>query len=631
MMMQRRRKKLGEILLSQGLIDHEQLVMALKEHKRSGVSLGSVLVKLGFISEDELSSVLGAQIHLDHKKRIGEVLLEQGLISEQQLQQGLEEQKKSGLQLGKCLTSLGFITESKLVDVLSAQLDVQHVVLENFTFSRTLIALIPEEIARKYKVIPLFESDDVLTVAMADPTNLRTLDHIKFKTGKEIEPVIATEKSIITAIEKNYSSGLEDMTKLLGQAATSDELDVVKVEDEFDSISDEEGAQVVKLANLLINQAVLERASDIHIEPMEKYVRLRFRIDGELVERNPIPLQLRAQIISRLKIMSGMDIAEKRKPQDGRFQIRFEDREIDMRVSSYPMMTRKRGVNEKIVMRILDPQANNLTLDKLGFLPKMITVFERVIKAPDGIILVTGPTGSGKSSTLYSCLQKIYDISKNIVTMEDPVEIHLDGICQGQINPRAGFTFADGMRSILRQDPDIIMIGEMRDLETSQMAIQAALTGHLVFSTLHTNDSASAYTRLLDMGIEPFLATSTIIAILAQRLVRKLCQKCKEAYQPDEELLNRVGLRSGVQFYKTKGCKFCNGTGYKGRIGLFELLVPDSNVSRLVSQRVPAEQIKQHCLKRGDFDTLRRDGLRKVLDGLTTIDQVLGATQNDTI
>lgn len=629
-MVEKRRKKLGEILLSQGLINQEQLLLSLQEHKKSGVSLGSVMVKMGFISEDELSSVLGAQIHLDQKKRIGEVLLEQGLITEQQLQQGLAEQRKSGMQLGKCLTTLGFITEGKLVDVLSAQLDVQHVVLENFTFSRTLIRLIPEEIARKYKVIPLFEQDDILTVAMADPTNLRTIDHLKFKTGKEIEPVIATEKSILAAIDKNYSSGLEDMTQLLGEAAGAEELDVVKVEEDFDKLSDEEGAQVVKLANLLINQAIIEGASDIHIEPLEKYVRLRFRIDGELVEKNPIPLQLRAQIVSRLKIMSGMDIAEKRKPQDGRFQIRLEGREIDLRVSTYPMMTRNRGVNEKIVMRILDPYANNLTLDKLGFLPKTIACFDKLIKAPDGIILVTGPTGSGKSSTLYSSLQKIYDTSKNIVTMEDPVEIHLDGICQGQINSKAGFTFADGMRSILRQDPDVIMIGEMRDLETCQMAIQAALTGHLVFSTLHTNDSASAYTRLLDMGIEPFLVTSTVIGILAQRLVRKICQKCKEPYIPDDNVLARVGLRQGVQFYKGKGCKQCNGTGFKGRIGLFELLIPDSNMSKLVFQRVPAEQIKQYCLKRGDFDTLRRDGLRKVLEGLTTIDQVLGATQNDT-
>jgi type IV pilus assembly protein PilB len=628
-MLERRRKKLGEILISQGLITDEQLLTALQEHKRSGISIGSVLVKMGFISEDELSSVLGNQIHIDHKKRIGEVLVEQGLITEAQIQLGLDEQKKSGLQLGKCLVKLGFITEGKLVDVLSAQLDIQHVVLENFSFSRLLVQHIPEEMARKYKVIPLFEQEDVITVAMADPTNLRTVDHLKFKLGKEVEPVIATEKSILAAIEKNYSTGLEDMTALLGSVSQHEDLEVVKVDTESDSLSDEEGAQVVKLANLLINQAISEGASDIHIEPLEKYVRLRFRIDGELMERNPIPLQLRAQITSRLKIMSGMDIAEKRRPQDGRFQIRHEGREIDLRVSTYPLMTRNRGVNEKIVMRILDPYANNLTLDMLGLLPKTITAIDKIINLPDGILLVTGPTGSGKSSTLYSALQRIYNTSKNIVTMEDPVEYHLDGICQGQINTRAGFTFADGMRSILRQDPDIIMIGEMRDLETCQMAIQAALTGHLVFSSLHTNDSASAYTRLLDMGIEPFLVTSTIIGVLAQRLVRKLCQKCKEPYTPETELLTRIGFRQGVQFYKGKGCKACNGTGYKGRLGLFELLLPDAGVTKLVLQRLPAEQIKSYLLKRGDFDTLRRDGLRKVLDGLTTIDQVLGATQND--
>ncbi|NLD98814.1 MAG: Flp pilus assembly complex ATPase component TadA [Fibrobacter sp.] len=628
-MVERRRKKLGEILLSQGMLTQEQLLVALQEHKRTGVSLGVVLVKMGFISDDDLSSVLGEQIQLNQKKRIGEVLLEQGLITEEQLQAGLMEQRKSGMRLGKCLTKLGFISENKLVDVLSAQLDVQHVVLENFNFSRDLIRLIPEDMARKYKVIPLFDQNDVVTVAMSDPTNLRTIDHLKFKLGKEVDPVIATEKSIVAAIDKNYSSGLEDMTKLLGEVAAHEELDVIKFEDESDKLSDEEGAQVIKLVNLLINQAVSEGASDIHIEPLEKYVRLRYRIDGELVEKNPIPLLLRAQITSRLKIMSGMDIAEKRKPQDGRFQIRFEGREVDLRVSSYPVMTRTRGVNEKIVMRVLDPYAKNLTLDKLGFLPKTIDEFEKIINLPDGIILVTGPTGSGKSSTLYAALQKIYDVSKNIVTMEDPVEYNLDGICQGQINPKAGFSFADGMRSILRQDPDIIMIGEMRDLETCQMAIQAALTGHLVFSTLHTNDSASAYTRLLDMGMEPFLVTSTIVGILAQRLVRRLCQRCREPYTPEPELLSRVGLKQGIQLFRGKGCKTCNGTGYKGRLGIYELLIPDANVSKLVSLRSPAEQIKSYLLKRGDFDSLRRDGLRKVLEGLTTIDQVLGATQND--
>ena len=629
MMMERRRKKLGEILIAQGMLTEEQLLVALQEHKRTGISLGTVLVKLGFISDDDLSSVLGKQIHIDHRKRIGEVLVEQGLITEQQLQQGLEEQRHSGLRLGKCLIKLGIISENKLVDILSAQLDIQHVVLENFTFSRQLVQVIPEEMARKYKAIPLFEQDGVITVAMADPTNLRTIDHLKFKTGKEVEPVIATEKSILAAIEKNYSAGLEDMTQLLGSVSGIEELDLVKAEDDSDKLTDEEGAQVVKLVNLLVNQAISEGASDIHVEPLEKYVRLRYRIDGELKEKNPIPMQLRAQITSRLKIMAGMDIAEKRKPQDGRFQIRFEGREIDLRVSTYPVMTRNRGVNEKVVIRILDPYSKNLTLDTLGFMPRTLKSFEDIITRPDGIILVTGPTGSGKSSTLYSALQRIYDVSKNIVTMEDPVEYHLDGICQGQINMKAGFSFAEGMRSILRQDPDIIMIGEMRDIETCEMAIQAALTGHLVFSTLHTNDSASAYTRLLDMGLEPYLITSTVIGILAQRLVRRVCQRCKEPYDPEPELLTKIGIRPGIQLFKGRGCKFCNNTGYKGRLGLYELLVPDPNVSKLILQHVPSEQVKQYCLKRGDFDSLRRDGLRKALEGLTTIEQVLGATQND--
>lgn len=630
-MMQRRRKKIGEILVAQGLITPEQLAYALEEHRRTGASLGGVLVKLGYITDDDLNAVLGAQIQLDQRKRIGEVLIDQGLITEEQVRRGLEEQKRSGVQLGKCLASLGFISEQKLFDALSAQLDIQHVMLDNFNFDRRLLSLIPEEIVRKYKVIPLFERDGTITVAMADPTNLRTIDHLKFKTGKEIDPVISTEKSIISAIEKNYSSGLEQMTQLLGDARNNVELDIVKAYDENESntLSDEEGQQVVKIVNLIVSQAVTDRASDIHVEPMDSYVRLRYRVDGDLIEKNPIPMQLRAQITSRLKIMAGMDIAEKRKPQDGRFQIHHENREIDLRVSTFPVNTRKRGTNEKVVMRILDAQANQLSLDQIGFLPAMYKQFEEMIQKPDGIILVTGPTGSGKSSTLYAALQRVYDPTINIVTMEDPVEFNLEGINQGQINTKAGFTFAEGMRSILRQDPDIIMVGEMRDSETCSMAVQAALTGHLVFSTLHTNDSASAYTRLMDMGIEPFLLSSTIIGILAQRLIRRICPRCKQPCETDPELLARVGLKPGVTLYKGKGCGNCNNSGYKGRLGIYELLTPDDEVERMVIKRNTATDIRSYCVKRGNFDTLRRDGLRKALDGLTTIEQVLGATQND--
>ncbi|MDG5813827.1 ATPase, T2SS/T4P/T4SS family [Chitinispirillales bacterium ANBcel5] len=628
MVMQKRRKKLGEILIAQGLVTEEQLLHALQEHRSTGASLGKILIRLGYLSEDDLSSVLGEQIQLAHKKRIGEVLIEQGLITQEQLEQGLAEQKVSKLQLGKCLIKLGFITEEKLVDVLSAQLDIQHVVLEHFSFNSNLLKIIPEEMARKYKVIPLFEQEGVITVAMADPSNLRTIDHLKFKTGKEVEPVIATEKEIVAAIQRNYHAALEEMTELLGSVDGAEELDLVQKEDD-ENLTDEEGAQVVKVVNLLINQAIIEGASDIHLEPMEKYMRLRYRVDGELIEKNPIPLQLRAQITSRIKIMSGMDIAEKRKPQDGRIQILHEGREIDLRVSTYPASTRKRGVNEKIVMRILDPKSLGITIDQIGFMPFVKKKFSEIIKKPDGILLVTGPTGSGKSSTLYASLQKIYNVTKNIITMEDPVELHFDGISQGNINPKAGFSFADGMRSILRQDPDIIMIGEMRDKETCEMAVQAALTGHFVLSSLHTNDSPSAYTRLLDMGLEPFLITSTVVGVLAQRLVRKLCPRCKKPYDPQPEMLKSLGLKPGMRFFQAPGCKFCKGSGYKGRMGVFELLIPDEVVTKMAMERAPADKIKRYLLGRGDFDSLRRDGIRKVLEGLTTIEQVLGATQND--
>ncbi len=631
-MIQRRRKKLGEILVAQGFINEEQLLHGLEEQKRNGMTLGTTLVKLGYITEDNLNSVLGEQIQINQRKRIGEVLVEQGFITREQLQAGLEEQQRSKKQLGMCLVTLGAISENKLIDVLSAQLDVQHVMLDNFTFSPKLLHTIPEEMVKRYKVIPLYENKGVITVAMADPTNLRTIDHLKFKTGKEIEPVIASERSILAAIDRAYASGLEEISDIFHDIKEVEELDVVAEKDEGEALTDEEGAQVIKIVNLIISQAVTEEASDIHIEPMEHYYRLRYRIDGELTERNPIPLQLRAQIVSRLKIMAGMDIAEKRKPQDGHFQIRHQGRQIDLRVSTFPTMTRGRGVNEKVVMRIIDQEGSMMSLDQLGFLSETLKVFDGLIRLPDGIILVTGPTGSGKSSTLYAVLQRInayYSNKKNIVTMEDPIENNLDGINQGQINPKAGFEFASGMRSILRQDPDIIMIGEMRDFDTCQMAVRAALTGHLVLSTLHTNDSPTAYARLFDMGIESYLIASTIKGILAQRLVRSICKHCKEEYEPDDALLKKTGLKPGVKMYRGKGCRFCKNTGYHGRTGVFELLVPDLYLERMLVNKPSAEEIKQHCLKRGNFTTLRRDGLVKVLNGVTTLEQVLGVSQDE--
>lgn len=627
-MVQRRWKKLGEILLAQNHISNQQLAQGLQEHRRTGVSLGMVLVNQGHISQDDLTAVLGEQIQISQRKPLGEVLIDQGLLTPEQLDEGLEEQKNNGGMLGKCLIKQGYITEERLVDVLAAQLDIQHVVLEHFTFDTKLLKTIPEEMVRQYTALPLYEHNGAITVAMADPSDLRILDYLKFKTGKEIEPVIASEKSILSAIERNYASNLAKMTELLEEASVN-ELDVVKEVREPERISAEEGQQVIKIVNAIVSQAIIERASDIHIEPMNNHVRLRYRVDGILAERNPIPLTLRAQLTSRVKIMAGMDISERRKPQDGRFQVRHEGRMIDIRVSAFPTMTRNRGVNEKIVLRLLNPDTESVQLDNLGFLPDMLTQFEELIYRPTGIILVTGPTGSGKSSTLYGALQRIYDTTKNIVTMEDPVEFYLDGVSQAQINPRAGFSFAEGMRSVLRQDPDVIMVGEMRDRETCEMAIQAALTGHLVFSTLHTNDAAGAFTRLIDMGIEPYLLTSTIIGILAQRLIRKLCLRCKEEAEPQLELLKRVGLPEDTTLFTTKGCRNCKDSGYSGRIGIFELLVPDDNIYRMVLDRSASDEIKQYYAKKGVGGSLRLDGLRKATMGYTTLEQVLAATPED--
>lgn len=355
---------------------------------------------------------------------------------------------------------------------------------------------------------------------------------------------------------------------------------------------------------------------------------MRYRIDGDLAEKNQIPAKLMPQILSRIKVLSSMDIAEKRKPLDGRFTIRNNGKEVDLRVNTFPVSLRNRGVTEKIVMRILDPNANNIPLEKMGMAPKMYELFEEAINLPDGIVLVTGPTGSGKSSTLYSCIRKVLTPEVNIVTMEDPVEMNIAGVSQGQINKAAGFTFAAGIRAILRQDPDIIMLGEMRDKETAEMAVQAALTGHLVFSTLHTNDSAGAFTRMLDMGLEPFLVSSCVKAVLAQRLVRRICSKCREEKFYPEDTLVRVGIRPGTRFFHGKGCKTCQGSGYKGRMGIFELLVPDDTLKGMVLARESSDVIKGYAKSKG-LITLRRDGLEKALQGHTTIEQVIAASQAD--
>lgn len=623
---QKNRFKLGEILLAQNHISAQQLDHALEEQARTNESLGAALMKLGYIDDDTLSTVLGKQIEISQRKRIGEMLVDQGYITEQQLLKALETQKTMGKKLGRVLVELGFLDENRLLDVLAAQLDFQHVRLDNFNFDANVIKYLPEEMARTYKCIPLYIQNKTLTIAIADPTNLRTIDHLKFKTGMKIEPVIATEGEIITAIERTYSGERDALAALLS-SETSNDLDIVENKDDEDDVPiDAEGQQVVKIVNLLVTEAIQDGASDIHLEPQETHLRLRYRIDGDLVERNPIPRSLMAQVVSRLKILSGMDIAERRKPLDGRFTIRHQSKEVDLRVSTFPVHLRGQGSREKMVIRILNFDTSRIDLKRIGFSRDTYERFLKVISAPNGIVLVTGPTGSGKSSTLYACIKHVSSPEVNIVTMEDPVEMNLEGINQGQINPKAGFTFAAGMRSILRQDPDIIMLGEMRDFETAQMAIQAALTGHLVYSTLHTNDSAEAFTRLIDMGVEPFLLTACIRGVLAQRLVRGLCPKCKEAYEPEPELLKSIGIRPGTQFYRGKGCSQCGQSGYKGRLGVFEFLVPDHKVHEMVYAKENSEAIKQYAVKSLGMSTLRRDGLEKALAGLTSIEQILAVS-----
>jgi type IV pilus assembly protein PilB len=633
-LVQRRGKKLGEVLLSQGLLTEEQLREASSLQRKSGKSMASILVSANIISSDDISMILGEQIQIASRKRIGEVLVDQGLITESDLMAGLEQQKSSGKRLGECLVELGHTTENKIIDILSAQLDVQHVLLEHIKVSQDIMDIVPQDLCKKYKVLPIYAQNGVVTIAMADPTDLRTIDHIKFMVNKEIDAVIASEKEIVSAIERIYSNKHQEMSALLDDANSDHaELEIVGDEEEGEELTDEEGMQVVKVVNLILHEAIEEEASDIHLEPTDKGLLLRLRIDGEMEARQELPLHMRPQIISRLKIQAGMDISEKRKPQDGRIKMRHNGRNVDLRVSSFPAVTRL-SQSEKIVMRIIDAEGKAFTLPQLGLSKDTLDKFKELIKIPDGVILVTGPTGSGKSSTLYASLifvNEHTDFKETIITMEDPVESSLDFVTQGQINPKAGFTFASGMRAILRQDPDIIMVGEMRDFETAQMAIQAALTGHLVFSTLHTNDSASAFTRLFDMGVAPYLVSSTVRGIMAQRLGRRLCGSCKDEYDPEPAVLDSLGLRPGVKLWRGVGCPKCGGSGYKGRLGFYELLIPDRQVEKLVIKKSESNEIKDYMINTGRFTTLRRDGLIKCINGETSLEQILGTTPSDSM
>lgn len=627
---------IGELLLRQGIIDEDQLKHAMSEQERTGIMLSKILVRLGMVSEETLTNILGVQMQSTTKMRIGEMLMAQGYITEAQLDKALEQQKITGQRLGKTLVSLGFMPEEKLIEILSIQFEIPYVSLSNFSFDPDVVKYLSEDVCRGYNVVPLFVNlkEKILTIAMSDPTNMRVIDIVKFKAQMDIDVVMASEKDVSAAIERLYAervSADETLSSLLSASDEKDELETVERDgyNQEPELTDEEGQQVVKIVTTLIHEAIARGASDIHLEPQETYLKLRYRIDGDLQVMAPIPARLMAQILSRIKLLAKMDIAEKRKPLDGRFTVRYRGSEVDLRVSSFPVSLRKRGVAEKIVMRILDPNSGQFPLKDMGFDPRVFKQFLEAINLPNGIILVTGPTGSGKSTTLYASIREILDSSTNISTMEDPVELNVDGVNQGQINVAAGFTFAAGIRALLRQDPDVIMIGEMRDRETSSMAIEAALTGHLVFSTLHTNDASGAFPRLLEMDLEPFLVSTAIKGVLAQRLVRRICKYCKEPLDIPQELRDELHLTPEMQFYHGKGCPKCDGSGYKGRCGIYEFLVPNETIRNLILKRASGDDIKRAAIQETNLITLRMDGIQKALDGLTTLEQVLSASTKD--
>ncbi len=635
---------LGELLLRQRVLDEDQLAHATSEHKRTGIPLARILVRLGMVSEDTLTSILGVQMQSTTKMRIGEMLLAQGYIKPEQLEKALETQKTTGKRLGRTLVELGYMPEERLVEILSRQFEVPYVKLENFNIDPDAYTYLPEDMCKQYKIVPLFVSkndDDrkavreALTLAMTDPTNMRVIQIVKFKVKMEVDVVMASEVDVQKTIERVYAGHgpqEESLAELISESKDGEELETVERGqggNDEPELSDEEGRAVVKIVTTLIHEAIARHASDIHLEPQETFLKLRYRIDGDLQVMAPIPARLMPQILSRIKLLSKMDIAEKRKPLDGRFTVRYKGSEVDLRVSSFPISLRKRGVCEKIVMRILDPNSGQFPLKDMGFDPRVFKQFIDAINAPNGIVLVTGPTGSGKSTTLYASIREILDSTINISTMEDPVELNIDGVNQGQINNAAGFTFAAGIRALLRQDPDVIMIGEMRDQETSSMAIEAALTGHLVFSTLHTNDAAGSFPRLLEMGLEPFLVSTAIKGILAQRLVRRICKYCKEPVEISDSLREELHLSPDMQFYHGKGCDKCDGSGYKGRCGIYEFLVPNESVRNLVIKRASGDEIKRCAMKECDMITLRMDGINKALQGLTTLEQAVGASAPD--
>ena len=548
-------------------------------------------------------------------RQLGQILLQRGLLTEEKLERALEEHRKTPKSLGRVLIDMGYIKERDLVAALAEQVGLEFVDLNETHIEASATGLLPDALARRYRAIPIGERDGKLLVAMSDPANVYALDDIRAITNRHIQPLVATAADVEAAINK-YSGMGEQVEALASEAASA-----LETQEETEVEAAVEDAPIVKLVNAVMTQAVTDRASDVHIEPTEKDVRVRFRVDGVLHETMHSPKSIQGGLISRLKVMADLNIAERRVPQDGRMSLKVANKILDLRLATLPTVH-----GEKVVIRILDKSQALLQLADLGFQQEAFKRYETSFRKPYGAILVTGPTGSGKSTTLYATLNIVNSPDRNIITVEDPVEYRLPGVNQIQVNPKAGLTFASALRSILRADPDIILIGEIRDRETAMIAIESALTGHLVLSTLHTNDAPSAITRLTEMEVETFLVASAVDAVVAQRLARRLCDRCKEPYVPDPRELIEAGypewrLGDITQIYRPVGCSACSNTGFRGRMGLFEVMPMSEEIERLTVERASSDAVRAVAMEQG-MSTLRDDGLEKIVQGQTSIEEI---------
>ncbi len=572
-----------------------------------------------------------ASVKKELKVLLADILVSRGIVTSDQIKQCEVEQQKSDSSIEQIILDKEFATRQAIANALGAYYDVPYVDLDNYDIDTRVLKSVSERLARKYKFLPLFKIANNLTIAILNPRNLFGIDEIRDMLDCDIEVTVSAEDQILKALDRYYGSTgkTEDLMEIVDELVQSEfgdldeDVEVERVKEvDLEAVSEEmlEKAPVVKLLNTIIHRAIREGVSDIHIQQEEDAMIVRYRLDGILYQAAILPKKLRTTLVSRIKVLSSMNIAESRAPQDGRFKVKSEGHEYDFRVSTMPTV-----YGESVVMRILDKRTASMKLEQLGFSENSLGIYQSLIEKPNGIILMTGPTGSGKTTTLYASLNKINSPDINIITVEDPVEYRLRYIRQTQINVKAGVTFASAIRAILRQDPDVVMIGEMRDRETAEIAVQAAMTGHLVFSTLHTNDAPGAVSRLIDMGVEPFLIASSVIGVVAQRLIRANCKHCTEDYVPDEKLLNRVGLQdqSNITFSKGKGCDYCRNSGYKGRVGIYEILVIDDKIRDLIIKRETSHVIKQIAIESQNFKTLVMDGVDKVQKGLTSVEEVL--------